>query len=159
MSSSHKPFHDMIPAFLSPCVLHIVLFMPATPNNLYCVTRTWLHQDPCSAYSSYPKFSPLPLSNTPKTQLNYPLFQEAFPHLPRWTNPSFFGASCVPHSNLYYSLYHITQHLFEVKWSESLSVMSDCLWPHGLYSPRNSLGQNTGVGSRSLLQGIFPTQG
>ena len=28
-----------------------------------------------------------------------------------------------------------------------------------LYSPRNSPGQNTGVGSRSLLQGIFPTQG
>ena len=26
-------------------------------------------------------------------------------------------------------------------------------------TPRNSLGQNTGVGSLSLLQGIFPTQG
>ena len=33
------------------------------------------------------------------------------------------------------------------------------LRPHGLYSPWNSLGQNTGVGSLSLLQGIFPTQG
>ena len=33
------------------------------------------------------------------------------------------------------------------------------LWTHGLYSPRDSAGQNTGVGSRSLLQGIFPTQG
>ena len=43
--------------------------------------------------------------------------------------------------------------------SESCSVMSDCLRPHGLYSPWNSLGQNTGVGSCSLLQGIFPTQG
>ena len=30
---------------------------------------------------------------------------------------------------------------------------------HGLYSPWNSPGQNTGVGSHSLLQGIFPTQG
>ena len=28
-----------------------------------------------------------------------------------------------------------------------------------LYSPWNSPGQNTGVGSPSLLQGIFPTQG
>ena len=28
-----------------------------------------------------------------------------------------------------------------------------------LYSPWNSSGQNTGVGSRSLLQGLFPTQG
>ena len=45
------------------------------------------------------------------------------------------------------------------KWSESHSVMSDSLWPHGLYSPWNSPGQNTGVGSLSLLQGIFPTQG
>ena len=30
---------------------------------------------------------------------------------------------------------------------------------HGLYGPWNSPGQNTGVGSCSLLQGIFPTQG
>ena len=43
--------------------------------------------------------------------------------------------------------------------SESLSVVSDCLWLHGLYSPWNSSGQNTGVGSLSLLRGIFPTQG
>ena len=31
------------------------------------------------------------------------------------------------------------------------SVMSDSLRPHGLYSPWNSLGQNTGVSSLSLL--------
>ena len=31
--------------------------------------------------------------------------------------------------------------------------------PHGQYRPWNSPGQNTGVGSLSLLQGIFPTQG
>ena len=37
--------------------------------------------------------------------------------------------------------------------------MSDSLRPHGLYSPWNSPGQNTGVGSLSLLQGNFPTQG
>ena len=43
--------------------------------------------------------------------------------------------------------------------SESLSVVSNCLRSHGLYSPWNSPGQNTGVGSLSLLQGIFPTQG
>ena len=43
--------------------------------------------------------------------------------------------------------------------SESRSVMSNSLRPHGLYSPWNSLGQNTGVGSHSLLQGIFPNQG
>ena len=37
--------------------------------------------------------------------------------------------------------------------------MSDSLQPHGLYRPWNSPGPNTGVGSLSLLQGIFPTQG
>ena len=37
--------------------------------------------------------------------------------------------------------------------------MSDSLQPHGLNSPCNSPGQNTGVGSLCLLQGIFPTQG
>ena len=37
--------------------------------------------------------------------------------------------------------------------------MSESLRPHGLYSPWNSPGQNTGVGSLSLLQGILPTQG
>ena len=36
--------------------------------------------------------------------------------------------------------------------SESCSVVSDSLRPYGLYSLRNSSGQNTGVGS-------FPTQG
>ena len=35
--------------------------------------------------------------------------------------------------------------------NESHSVMSDSSRPQGLYSPRNSPGQNTGVGSCSLL--------
>ena len=42
--------------------------------------------------------------------------------------------------------------------SESCSVVSDSLRTHSLYSPWNSSVQNTGVGSLSLLQGIFPTQ-
>ena len=44
------------------------------------------------------------------------------------------------------------------KWSERRSAVSDSLRPHGLCSPRNSPGQNTGVSCLSLLQGIFPTQ-
>ena len=47
-----------------------------------------------------------------------------------------------------------------IEWvSESCSVMSNSLPPHRLYIPWNSLGQNVGVGSLSLLQGIFPTPG
>ena len=45
------------------------------------------------------------------------------------------------------------------KWSESRSVMSDSLSPDGLYSSWNSPGQNTGVRSLSLLQGLFPSLG
>ena len=37
--------------------------------------------------------------------------------------------------------------------------MSNYLWPHGQNSLWNSPGQNTEVGSYSLLQEIFPTQG
>ena len=43
--------------------------------------------------------------------------------------------------------------------TECHSVVSDSLRHHGLYSPWNSPGQKTGMGSLSLLQGIFPTQG
>ena len=43
--------------------------------------------------------------------------------------------------------------------SESHSAMSNSLRPHELYSPWNSPGQNIGIGSLSLLQRIFPTQG
>ena len=47
-----------------------------------------------------------------------------------------------------------------IHWSESesCSVVSVSVWPHGLYSSWNSPGQNTGVGSHCLLQGIFPAQ-
>ena len=44
-------------------------------------------------------------------------------------------------------------------WSEGHLVVSDFLRSHELYIPWNSLGQNAGVGSLSLLQGIFSTQG
>ena len=42
--------------------------------------------------------------------------------------------------------------------------MPNLLWPHGLgfnrlLCPWDSPGKNSGVGSHSLLQGIFPTQG
>ena len=42
-----------------------------------------------------------------------------------------------------------------------VKVAQSCpaLQPHGLYSPCNSVGQNTGVGSLSLLQGGLPNLG
>ena len=48
------------------------------------------------------------------------------------------------------------------KWSESLSVLSNSLRPHvhvTIYSPWNSLGQNTRMGNCSFLQGNLPNPG
>ena len=43
----------------------------------------------------------------------------------------------------------------EVKVAQSCPTLQ----PHGLYSPLNSLGQNTGVGSLSILQGSSQSRG
>jgi len=65
----------------------------------------------------------------------------------------------LPHCRpIFYHLSHQgSREQYEVKWKRS--VLSDSLWPHGLVSPWNFPGQNTGEGSLSLLQGISPTQG
>ena len=51
---------------------------------------------------------------------------------------------------------------WQLSEDESHSIISDSLGPHGLLPrllcPWNSPGQNTGVGSLSPLEGIFPTQ-
>ena len=49
--------------------------------------------------------------------------------------------------------------LIKVVESESHSVMPNSLQLHGLYSPCNSPGQNTEVGSRSLLQDSWNSPG
>ena len=49
--------------------------------------------------------------------------------------------------------------IYYIKVKVKVTQSSDFLRPHGLQSPQNSPGQNTGVGSLSLLQAIFPTQG
>ena len=43
----------------------------------------------------------------------------------------------------------------KLKVAQSYQTLCD---PMGSHSPWNSPGQNTGVGSLSLFQGIFPTQ-
>ena len=49
--------------------------------------------------------------------------------------------------------------LLKYDWKWKLLSCVQLFATHGLYSPWNSLGQNTGVGTLSLLQEIFPTQG
>ena len=58
--------------------------------------------------------------------------------------------ACASSSPTFHLIYSINQYY--------RSVMSNSLWIHGLHSPQNSPGQNTGVGRHSLLEGIFPTQ-
>ena len=70
-------------------------------------------------------------------------------------NRSFFKSSIY---NLP-SHFNMKTHVFISCESENRSVVSDSLQPHRLYRPWNSPGQNTGVGSHSLPQEIFPTQG
>ena len=48
---------------------------------------------------------------------------------------------------------------YQVRQKVKVKVAQSCLTLRGLYSLWNSPGQNTGVGSCSLLQRIFPTQG
>ena len=43
-----------------------------------------------------------------------------------------------------------------LRWTPKGSIVSDSFRPLGLYSPWNSPGHNTGVGSLSLLPGIEP---
>ena len=85
------------------------------------------------------------------THITSPLSLSPLPHpvplghckAPGWT-------ACVIQQLLISSLFHT---------GESHSVVSNSLRPHRLHTPWSSPGQNTGVGSHSLLQGIFPTQG
>ena len=58
-------------------------------------------------------------------------------------------------SNL--GLLHYRQIIYQLSYQGSPKL--EVAQSRQLFSPRNSLGQNTGVGSLSLLQGMFPTQG
>ena len=60
---------------------------------------------------------------------------------------------------IYPSTYLFIIYLFKGSESHSVVTDSDSMPPQGLYSPQNSPCQNTGVGSLSLFQGIYPTQG
>ena len=74
-------------------------------------------------------------------------------HLLTTTNMSFISV-ILSLQKVLYKWNHTVYNLW-VKVAQSCPTLQ----PHGLYSPWHSPGQNTGVDSLSLLQGIFPTQG
>ena len=67
------------------------------------------------------------------------------------------------HTGMWGGTWHLKLNRSLGSISESHSVVSDSLWPHGLYSPWNSPGQNSGVGrvafpfSRGSSQPRSPT--
>ena len=68
------------------------------------------------------------------------------------------------HSHVQISIIHNSKDVETWKqpryqWESESLCQVQLFVTHGLYSPWTSPGQNTGVGSLSVLQGIFPTQG
>ena len=84
-----------------------------------------------------------------------------FPFSVHWKGLEVLNPSC--------NLYNSVQVLFSIyiNWIYIWNYICKWKWhshvlffvTHGLYSPWNSLGQNTGVGRLSLLPGFFPSQG
>ena len=102
-------------------------------------------------------------------QILYQLTHKGSPRVLAWVAYPFSSGSSQPRNRTkvspiagrFFTNWATTeaQRTCDISESESLSVVSDSLQPQALYSPWNSPGQNIGVDSCSLLQGIFPTQG
>ena len=143
-----KALWDLIPGSLLQLVFPVRRIPAALPSALFSPSSSPLPQGHCiyccSAWHILPSPSPQPPAHAP----------ESVNHL-------------LPHSGLRFNIQSVRKSFpdclsnitFSSPEEESCSVVSNSLWLHGLYSPRNSPDQNTGVGSLSLLQGIFPTQG
>ena len=86
------------------------------------------------------------------------------PWIPEWVAYPFSSRSSWPRNQTGVSwiagrFFYQLSYQGRPKICDSHSVVSNSLPPHELYSPWNSPGQNMGMGSLSLLQWIFPTQG
>ena len=129
--------------------------MPGFPVLHYLLkfAHTHVHWVGDAIQQSHPLLPPSPALNLSQHQ---GLFQWVGPFHIRWPRYYSFRFSISPSSE-YSGLISLSTDWFDCCQSESCSVMSNSLWPHGLYRPWNSPDQNTGVGNLSLLQGIFPT--
>ena len=92
-----------------------------------------------------------------------PVFCNASVFLMRDQEPCLEWSSPVPGSLWLVLSKGVTFHwlILSLKWRVKVKFTQLCptLQPRGLFSPWKSPGQNPGVGSLSLLQGIFPIQG
>ena len=118
-------------------------------------TQTHVHQAGDAIKPSHPLASPSPPAPNPSSIKVFS--NESTLHM-RWPKYWSFIFSIIP-SKEHPGLEDKRNEQWQSE-NESPSVVSDSLQCHGLYSPWNSPGQNTGVGTPLfLLQGIFPTEG
>ena len=118
----------------------------------------WDHEQPCSARVFWPSLSKHPTwYRDQKTR--WQTEQQSLSKLNKtWKSTGHDSTSFQLTKHLNHFEFSEGNGVFKklnesIKWSESHSVVSDSLRPHGLYSPWNSPGHDTGVGSLSLLQG------
>ena len=86
---------------------------------------------------------------------------EAHTVLKHWAKKVYMSKQNLENSSPLELFFCHTRKQMAILWyseSESRSVLSDSLRPQGLCSPWHSPGENSGVGSLPLLQGIFTTQ-
>ena len=126
--------------------------------------RTWCSPGPKSSiagYMSFRNFLNWSMS-VYKTKIRYSdllaqsLSINAMIFIYLFIPPHYFPCCLIYFPNFVQVSHFLTWNSSMVSSAQSHSVMSNSLWPHGLY---NSPSQNTGVGSISLIQGILPTQG
>ena len=97
----------------------------------------------------------LPLGQTDRKP-SQPELRAPWPTEPGWPSPLKFPQS--PDPDLEALPFLCVQPKWSENDSESRSVVFDSLWPHGLYSPWDFPGQDTGVGILSLTSKDLPTQ-
>ena len=135
------------------------------------------HQSPCSA-PSWPSMHSIPLVSRLSWNIRYQVVvsSDSGTGKKAWTHGSRLLPASLPnllHQGAFLGICRMIISMRKVIWvqfrpkiqslnpseSESYLVMSDSLQPHRLWGPWNSPGQNTGVGSLSLLKRIFLIQG
>ena len=79
--------------------------------------------------------------------------------IPGWERSPGGGNGNLLHSTVFERLIRFLREDSSYYTKVSHSVMSNSLRPHGLYSPWNSPGPNTRLGTIPFSRGIFPTQG
>ena len=122
----------------------------------------YINMNPPQVYRCFPSWTPLPPPSlyhpsgssqctSPKHPVSIPTVCGSI-KLNRHSTARCF-------KQFHWGCHYWVRKMWSEQWGESHSVMSDSLWPHGLYCPWISPGQNTGMDNLSFLQGIFPTWG